>query len=130
MGTSIVSMGNPLIWWTGLACIFPAIFYTWKKRDKGMLLVIVGYAVQLFPWILVTRVAFIYHYFTALPFLIFMLVYVIKNLIEDGVIGKSALWVYLAVVLLLFILFYPVLTGREVSREYINSLRWFGTWSF
>ncbi len=130
MGTSIVSMGNPLIWWTGLACIFPAIFYTWKKRDKGMLLVIVGYAVQFFPWILVTRVAFIYHYFTALPFLIFMLVYVIKNLIEDGVIGKPALWVYLAVVLLLFILFYPVLTGREVSREYINSLRWFGTWSF
>ena len=67
MGTSIVSMGNPLVWWTGLACIIPALFYTWKKRDKGMLVAFVGYAVQFFPWILVTRVAFIYHYFTIDP---------------------------------------------------------------
>ena len=130
MGTSIVSMGNPLVWWTGLACIIPALFYTWKKRDKGMLVAFVGYAVQFFPWILVTRVAFIYHYFTAVPFLIFMIVYVIKNLIEDGVISKNVMWVYLALVLILFIMFYPVLTGREVSRSYIDFLRWFGTWSF
>ena len=130
MATSIVSMGNPLVWWTGLACIFPAAFYAWKKRDKGMLVVFVGYAVQFFPWILVTRVAFIYHYFTALPFVIFMIVYVIKNLIEDGVINKTVLWVYLGLVLLLFIMFYPVLTGREVSRNYVDFLRWFDTWDF
>ena len=131
MATSIVSMGNPLVWWTGLACIIPALFYTWRKRDKGMLVVFVGYAVQFFPWILVTRVAFIYHYFTAVPFLIFMIVYVIKNLIEDGVISVHVMWIYLALVLLLFIMFYPVLTGREVSRSYVdNFLRWFSTWSF
>lgn len=130
MGTSIVSMGNPLVWWMGLACIVPAAFYAWKKRDKGMLVVFVGYAVQFFPWILVTRVAFIYHYFTAVPFMIFMIVYVIKNLIEDGVISKTVLWIYLGLVLLLFVMYYPVLTGREVSREYINALRWFSTWSF
>lgn len=131
MSTSIVSMGNPLIWWTGLACIFPAAFYAWKKRDKGILVAFVGYAAQFFPWILVTRVVFIYHYFTAVPFMIFMIVYVIKNLIEDGVISRRVLWIYLALVLVLFIMFYPVLTGREVSRSYIdNFLRWFSTWSF
>lgn len=59
-----------------------------------------------------------------------MIVYVIKNLIEDGVISKNVMWVYLALVLILFIMFYPVLTGREVSRSYIDFLRWFGTWSF
>lgn len=130
MATSIVSMGNPLIWWSGLACIFPAAYYAWKKRDKGMMVVFVGFAVQYFPWILVTRVAFIYHYFTAIPFVMLMIVYVIKNLIEDHVINKTVLWVYLGLVLLLFILFYPVLTGREVSRSYVNCLRWFSTWSF
>lgn len=130
MGTSIVSMGNPLVWWVGFACIIPALFYTWKKRDKGMLIVFVGYAVQFFPWILVTRVAFIYHYFTALPFIVFMIIYVIKNLIEDGIINKHVMWIYFALVLLLFVFFYPVLTAREVSRDYINGLRWFSTWSF
>ena len=130
MDTSIVSMGNPLIWWTGLACIFPAGFYAWKKRDKGMMMAFIGYAVQFLPWVLVTRVCFIYHYFTAVPFIIFMIVYVIKNLIEDGVINKYVVWIYLGLVLALFIAFYPVLTAREVSREYIDSLRWFSTWSF
>lgn len=130
MGTSIVSMGNPLVWWVGLVCIIPALFYTWKRRDKGMLIVFVGFAVQFFPWILVTRVAFIYHYFTAVPFIIFMIIYVIKNLIDDGIINVHIMWIYFAVVLLFFIIFYPVLTGREISRNYINSIRWFSTWSF
>lgn len=130
IGSSIVSMGNPLVWWTGLACIIPAGFYAWKKRDKGMMMAFVGFAVQFLPWVLVTRVCFIYHYFTAVPFVIFMIVYVIKNLIEDGIINKNVLWVYLGLVLLLFIMFYPVLTAREVPREYINWLRWFSTWSF
>ena len=63
--------------------------------------------------------------------MIFMIVYVIKNLIEDGVISRRVLWIYLALVLVLFIMFYPVLTGRAVSRSYIdNFLRWFSTWSF
>lgn len=131
MATSIVSLGNPLIWWTGFACIIPAGYFAWKKRDKGMVIAFVGYAVQFLPWVLVTRVAFIYHYFTAVPFLILMLVYVIKNLIEDRIISTKVLWVYLALVLILFIMFYPVLTGREVSRQYINNfLRWFSTWGF
>ena len=130
MATSIVSMGNPLVWWTGLACIVPAGFYAWKKRDKGMMMACVGFAVQFLPWVLVTRVCFIYHYFTAVPFIILMIVYVIKNLIEDGVISKNVMWVYLGLVLLLFIMFYPVLTAREVPRTYVNWLRWFSTWSF
>ena len=130
MATSIVSLGNPLVWWTGLACIFPAGFYAWKKRDKGMMMAFVGFAVQFLPWVLVTRVCFIYHYFTAVPFIIFMIVYVIKNLVEDGIISKKVMWIYLALVFVLFVIFYPVLTAREVSREYINNLRWFSTWSF
>ncbi len=130
VGSSIVSMGNPLVWWIGFVCIFPSIYFAIKKRDKGILIAFVGYAVQFFPWILVTRVCFIYHYFTAVPFIILMIVYVAKNLVEDKIINKKILWIYLALVLVLFIMFYPVLTAREVSREYIDSLRWFSTWSF
>lgn len=129
--TSIVSFGNPLVWWTGFLCILPTAYFAWKKKEKSMMVVLVAFAVQYFPWILVTRVAFIYHYFTAVPFIILMIVYVAKNLLEDKIIKKQVVWAFMALVLLLFVMFYPVLTAREVSRDYIDEwLRWFSTWSF
>lgn len=95
-----------------------------------MIPVIVGYGLQYFPWILVTRVAFIYHYFTAVPFMILMIVYAIKNLLEDGIIKKSTVWLYLGVVLVLFVMYYPVLTGLEVKRSFVDMLKIFSTWVF
>jgi dolichyl-phosphate-mannose--protein O-mannosyl transferase len=127
---SVVSMGNPAIWWTGLACIIPALYFAWKRKEKMMLVVFIGYACQLFPWILVTRCTFIYHYFTAVPFLILMIVYVIKCLYEDKIINRWVIGVYLAIALLLYILFYPVMVGIPVKEAYIDGLRWFSTWSF
>lgn len=128
---SVVSMGNPAIWWTGLACIIPALYFAWKRKEKMMIPVFVGYACQLFPWILVTRCTFIYHYFTAVPFLIFMIVYVIKCLYEDKIINRWVIVGYLAIVLVLYVLFYPVMVGIPVEDSYIaDTLRWFSTWSF
>ncbi|MBR5280942.1 MAG: glycosyltransferase family 39 protein [Clostridia bacterium] len=127
---SVVSMGNPAIWWTGLACIIPALYFAWKRKEKMMLVVFLGYACQLFPWILVTRCTFIYHYFTAVPFLILMIVYVIKCLYEDKVINRWVIGGYLLLVLVLYVLFYPVMVGIPVKEAYIDGLRWFSTWSF
>ena len=44
--------------------------------------------------------------------------------------GMSLLICYLALVLGLFVSFYPALSGMEVSSSYIESLRWFGSWYF
>ena len=130
MRSTIVSFGNPAIWWVGIVAIGYTAFMAWKKRDKYMIPVIVGYGLQYFPWILVTRVAFIYHYFTAVPFMILMIVYAIKNLLEDGIIKKSTVWLYLGVVLVLFVMYYPVLTGLEVKRSFVDMLKIFSTWVF
>lgn len=127
---SVVSMGNPAIWWTGLACLVPALYFAWVRKEKMMLVVFIGYACQLFPWILVTRCTFIYHYFTAVPFLILMIVYVIKCLYEDKIINRKVIAVYLGIVVLLYILFYPVMVGIPVKDAYIDVLRWFSTWEF
>ena len=42
----------------------------------------------------------------------------------------SILICYLALVLGLFVSFYPALSGMEVSTSYIESLKWFGSWYF
>lgn len=131
MDSTIMSMGNPAIWWVGLICIIPALYFAFKRKEKAMILVFIAYALQLFPWILVTRVCFIYHYFTAIPFLMFMIVYVIKVLLEDKVISKYVVIGYLVVIVLLFILFYPALTGMTVKESFIDGkLRWFSSWDF
>ncbi|NLN04767.1 MAG: phospholipid carrier-dependent glycosyltransferase, partial [Clostridiaceae bacterium] len=128
--STIVSFGNPAIWWVGIIAVGYTAVMARKKRDKYMSPVIVGEGRQYFPWILVTRVAFIYHYFTAVPFMILMIVYAIKNLLEDGIIKKSTVWLYLGVVLVLFVMYYPVLTGLEVKRTYVEMLKIFSTWVF
>ena len=43
---------------------------------------------------------------------------------------KYAHWVLLAPFLILFIVFYPVLTGITVKQGYVDALKWFSTWYF
>lgn len=130
MRASVASFGNPAVWWVGLACIPVSLFYSWKNRAKEMIPVFLGYACQLFPWIMVTRCTFIYHYFTAVPFMVIMIAYTVKCLRQDKVIGRPTIFVYMAIVLALYIAFYPVLVGIPVKSTYIDDLRWFGSWSF
>ena len=95
-----------------------------------MTVVFVAYALQYFPWILVTRCAFIYHYFTSVPFMILMIVYCIDYFMEKKRFSKPMLFVYLGLVFVLFVLFYPALSGMPVSENYIKALRWFPSWYF
>jgi dolichyl-phosphate-mannose--protein O-mannosyl transferase len=127
---SIVSFGNPLVWWVGIPCFFAAFFFAYKKRDKYMGLVLTAFIFQYAPWVLVARSTYIYHYFSSVPFVIFFIVYTIKNLLEAKVINKVAVYVYLAAALALFALYYPVLSGLEVPVRYADALQLFSSWTW
>jgi dolichyl-phosphate-mannose--protein O-mannosyl transferase len=76
---------------------------------------------------------FIYHFFATLPFMIFCIVYVIRHLKETypDPFMKRAIYGYHALVLLLFLMFYPILSGAVVNRSYVDSfLKWFNSWVF
>ncbi|MCX7745704.1 MAG: glycosyltransferase family 39 protein [Clostridia bacterium] len=146
--STIVSMGNPAIWWVGMLAVLASIFISIWKRDKKMIVIFVALAFQYLPWFGITRCIFIYHFFSSVPFMMLCIVYVIKFLIEDFpkvmqnmTLSKSAgettalavrygVYVYLAIVALLFIWFYPALSGMTVDSDYIASLRWFKSWNF
>jgi dolichyl-phosphate-mannose-protein mannosyltransferase len=96
-----------------------------------MFVVLVGYFSQYVPWMLVSRLTFIYHYFAMVPFLILCIVYMLKVIIELKPSWHKYVYAYLTVALGLFVLFYPVLSGMVVNRNYIdNVLRWFYSWTF
>ncbi|WP_052756044.1 phospholipid carrier-dependent glycosyltransferase [Paenibacillus durus] len=131
--SSIVTMGNPLIWWTGVFAILAVLWLTLRRREKPQYVIWIGYFSQYIPWMLVPRETFLYHYFAMVPFMILALVYLLK--LSDSVLPESRSrvirYVYVATAALLFIMFYPVLSGMQVSGDYVTGfLRWFPTWVF
>ncbi|MCD1261140.1 glycosyltransferase family 39 protein [Paenibacillus athensensis] len=129
--SSIVALGNPAVWWVGTIAVFIAAALTFRRKDRMMLVVLIGLAAEYLPWVGVPRLTFIYHFFASVPFLIFCITYVIKIGIEQGAFTKKAVYTYLGAALLLFLMFYPVLSGMEVSRSYASHfLRWFSGWIF
>ncbi len=129
--SSIWSFGNPAVWWLGLAAFIAMLFLLKKNKHRGMFVVAVAFFSQFLPWVLVTRLTFIYHYFAMVPFLIFSIVYICKRAVEKWPKFRRAVWAYAGVAIVLFIMFYPVLSGMTVSKWYVDHfLRWFGTWYF
>jgi len=128
--SSIVSMGNPFIWWIGIAAIIISSIYGIKRKDKKILFILIGFLSQYIPWIFVQRLTFIYHFFASLPFMILFIVYTIEMLEKKFNNFKYFTYGYLLITFLAFILFYPILSGFPVSRGYVEILRWLDSWIF
>ena len=133
MISSISCMGNPAVWWTGLiALISILIGAAWKRRaPRTWLLVLIGFASQFLPWVLVPRSTFIYHYFASVPFIILCTVLMLDWLRRRS--PRAFQWasiVLLAAALILFVAFYPLESGLPVARSYAQYLRWFKWYNF
>ena len=133
MISSISCMGNPAVWWTGLiALIFVLIRSAWRRRAEKMhLAVLIGFASQFLPWVLVPRSTFIYHYFASVPFIILCTVLMLGWLRKkDERVFEWTAGILLALALMLFVAFYPLESGLPVARSYARYLRWFNWYNF
>ncbi|MFD0958312.1 phospholipid carrier-dependent glycosyltransferase [Paenibacillus chungangensis] len=131
MKSTIVAMGNPLIWWTGIAAILATIPLSLKRKDKAMYMVWIAFLAQYVPWMLVPRETFLYHYFAMVPFFILSVVYIVKVAEEKWRPVGYVRVVYVIAAAVLFLLFYPALSGMTVPASYVNDiLRWFPSWVF
>jgi dolichyl-phosphate-mannose--protein O-mannosyl transferase len=124
---SIVSLGNPLIWLIALLSTVILIFNLLvTKKFSLMHLVLLGFVAQYLPWVLVSRITFIYHFYPCLPLFLLFAVFMLESLWQMGKQGRQTIFVMLGACLVLFILFYPALSGLEVPSTYIDKyLRWF-----
>lgn len=93
------------------------------KSDLVIPFLMIGFASQLLPWMLVNRCVFIYHYFASVPFIILILVYFIRAMIKKNPKNKQYLWVFLVVCAVFFALLYPAISGLRVSDGYAKFLR-------
>jgi len=137
MAQGISSFGNPLVWWGGFGAFIYCAYAAIKRRDGAAVFLVVAYLAQILPWIFVPRIAFIYHYFPNVPFIAIMITYMFK---ESNIFNKKffiktlknrkiAAASFAVAVFALFVLFYPVLTGIPINREFVSIyLRWFPSW--
>lgn len=125
----ISAFGNPLVWWAGIPAFCYMVYLTFRKKDKKALFLCIAYLAEYVPWMFVTRTTYIYHYFTSVPFIVMMVGYSIYNIVEKWPKLKIGAWAYCVVGIGMFVLFYPVLSGQPVNREFVYQwLRWFDSW--
>lgn len=126
--SSIYAMGNPAVWWGGfLALLFVIVRLFWKSAgDKRYVFVVIGFLSQYLPWMFIQRSTFIYHYFASVPFIILATSIFFEWLrrTRHGIYIR-AVWIYGAIALVLFALFYPLMSGTPFPRALAILTDWF-----
>lgn len=136
--SSISAFGNPIIWWSAIsaAAVFAAIFIKKARNNENtsdLTFLTIGWFAQYLPWFFVTRVVFIYHYYNSVPFVILILVYVIKYLYDKAKnkkLAKYSVYAFTTAAIIAFAVFFPVISGIEMTPAYARALTWFPTWYF
>ncbi len=131
--SSMSSFGNPAVWWGGLFSIIALIIIRIKdnRPSRRIMFVAIAALSNFLPWVIVQRETYIYHYFATVPFVILLMGILAKHIIEKYKHGKIYVFVFLGIALILFAMFYPIISGVPFSRYYCDTfLRWLPTWPF
>ena len=127
--SSICAFVNPALCWGGLLSLFVLIYTAIFRRDRKAAFILVAYLSQLLPWIFIRRLTFEYHYFPASVFLVIALCYVFSLLRENRQRWLRYAVPFTCASLLLFILFFPALSGKSVDNAAATKImHWLPTW--
>ncbi len=138
MGLSITSFGNPAVWYPGAVSMIAMAGYTVyafinrKKEDLTVpLLILIAFLAQFLPWTLVPRGTYIYHYFASVPFTILATVYLWERLeIKKPRWGVRGLVIQGVLAVLLFVAFFPYISGVAAPVEWMKAMQWFPNWLY
>lgn len=130
---NIYLFGNLIAWWTVLAGIISSFSITIFRKTRQKLpsifyLFLLGYLINLLPYIFIGRVAFLYHYLPALIFGILTLSVLYEKILSPFIASKISPKTekifysgYLSLCLLVFLIFSPLSYGFSISPEYLNN---------
>ncbi|WP_414566213.1 MULTISPECIES: dolichyl-phosphate-mannose--protein mannosyltransferase [unclassified Anabaena] len=142
------AMGNPFLWWFGVAAMLFLIgmlvlqvvipwfqqkhFYVPTNRIVDFwiaLFLILNYAANLLPWVKVTRCVFMYHYMCAVVFIFLAIAWFVDQCLRSyyraiRVVGVSITFVIVAA----FIFWMPVYLGLPLSPDMYKLRFWFNSW--
>ncbi len=130
MRGSIAGMGGPVLWLAGLVSI---LLLAWRqltgRGSRRGAAVLILYAAQLVPWMFVARCTFLYHYFPSSMFCLAAIAVVLADMTDRKKARRIAIGL-VAASLVLFVWFYPVLSGLPVPKLWAASTLWLPSWGF
>jgi len=127
--SSISCFGNPAIFWTGIVAILYLVYVVIRTRAIDAMFILFAFLALYLPYIFVSRLMFIYHFYYAVPFLILAIIYMLRDIMARYKGLAFIYWIYLAIVALLFLMFYPILSGYSIEKTYVDAyLLWIDGW--
>ena len=138
MASTIMCMGNPWIFYLGALCMLGVIGALLCKAfrlgrsgleirrgdgDLSLYTIVIGFAAQFLPWVLVPRSMYMYHYFASVPFIIIATVWWIGRIRKPKAVA-IALTVYLTGAAVFFVMFFPYASGWLTSTQWLDSMKW------
>lgn len=127
--SSFAAFLNPALCWGGLLCLFALLYTALLRSDKRAGFILLGYLAQLVPWMFIERITFEYHYFPSSVFLVLSISYVMYLMRLNVRTWRVWVFGFAAVSVVLFVLFYPALTGLAVDGSTAGMLYgWLPTW--
>ncbi len=131
----IYLIGNPFIYWfSSLAFLWFFVSFVWKKLIKKCtninqtdLFLILGFLGNLLPFVLISRLLFLYHYLPALIFSIICLAFWLEKIR----IKKWGVFTIITIFILFttsFLYFSPLTYGIPLSPDAMSQRFWFGSW--
>ncbi len=127
--STVVAMGNPLIWWAGTVSAILIAGQALKGGDHDRIYLTATLLLQWLPFALVSRCLFIYHFYLTVPIMVLMITLYLD---ESWRIRsrRRLVIVYLIAVAVSFAIFYPVISGHPIPDQYRRFLRWLPSWAF
>ena len=127
----IIAIPNPAVWWFGLVSIPIVAWLGWRERNKGYVLLVVAYLFQWLPWATSPRVSFEYHFFPNLAIICLANAIVLQRVWKLAAASperfawpRVVVGSYLALVVGLFVFFFPILAGLHVPWNVWDARMW------
>lgn len=130
-------IGNPFIYWAGslsmvillgyglYLIVRKKVFYR-NTHFSPYVFILFGYFINLLPFMLVTRIMFIYHYQISLIFSIVAIAYIVDRI--ETAKKQAALLVILCIAGSLFVYFSPLTYGTPLTDSERSARIWISSW--
>lgn len=145
----ILGVGNPALWWAAIPALIATIWIWISRRDWRAAGVIAAFAFGYLPWIYYDlgivhtnppctpagdchRTMFLFYMLPNVPFMVLAVTLAVGLLLGARgqsevrrALGATAVTGYLAIVVILFYFFYPVLAARNIPQSQWHKRIWF-----
>lgn len=128
MVSGIVAFGSIVFWWTSLLYMFEIGFFAVVNRDRACGFLVILYLSQWLLWASSVTGGFIYYMLPAVPLMALATATVLDDWHKTG--GRWLVWLYMAVITLFFVLYFPFLTAYPAEQRMFDFLfpSWAGQW--